>query len=114
MSELPEQTQKLIRLLTGQTERGSREWEKGSSDTEFVFLHNAGSVTISSVDGDGAPPFEIRIFDTAGSIVERYTTSDPGSEALPYLYEAARKSSVKPSVVVETLLSQLQDSDVPF
>jgi hypothetical protein len=113
LSELPEQTKSLVTMLRRQTEGGRRDWEQGSAETEFVFVHDSGSVIIASVDRDGAPPFELRVLDSAGVIVERYETGDLGAEGFGHLYEAARRSSVKASSVVEALVRELRD-DPPF
>lgn len=113
VSELPKQTRSLVKILRRQTERGIHEWEQGSAETEFVFVHDSGSVIISSIDKDGAPPFELRVLDGAGVVVERYETGDTGSEEFGHLYEAARRSRVKASSVVEELVRELDD-DNPF
>lgn len=113
---MPEQTRNLVRMLRTQTEAGRRSWDKGSVDTELIFVHDAGSVIISSIDGDGQYPYELRILDTAGRVVERYDTNDDeGTEEFRDLFEVARRSSIKPSAVVETLVEQLGDEgDIPF
>jgi hypothetical protein len=107
VSELSQDTERLVRLLQEQTESGRRSWEEGSADTEFVFVHDAGSVVILRKAGDGTAPFELRILDPSGTPVESYESSGTGAEMLSDLYEVARRSSIKPGRVVETLLAEL-------
>ncbi len=107
VADLPAQTKMLVETLLAQTEEGRRAWEKGSADTEFVFVHNAGSVIILSMSGNEEGPFELRVLDPAGRLVERHDTGDGGSEELQRLYLAARASSAKASPVVSSLLFEL-------
>ncbi len=111
---IPKQTQRLVDTLVQQTAAGRHVWEKGSAETEFVFAREAGSVIISSVDGDGAAPYELRILDPSGTVVESYSTEDEGSEYFRALYETARRSTAQPSPVVESLVKSLSDDDIPF
>lgn len=107
MSEVPQQTQRLIRIMREQTESGRRCWEEGSAATEFVFVHDAGSLIVLSVDGDGGPPFELRIVDSDGTLVEKYDSLDDGADGLTDLYTAAHQSVPRASQVVEMLLTDL-------
>jgi hypothetical protein len=113
VTELPEKTKSLLQVLTQQTADGRREWQTGSADTEFVFVHDSGSVIISSVDQDGGYPLALRIVDSTGRIVESYVSATPG-EGFQNLYEVARKSSFKASSVTESLLADLTKPDIPF
>lgn len=107
MSEVPQQTQQLVLLLREQTEGGRRLWEAGSAETEFVSVHEAGSLIILSVDGDGTAPFELRIVDPDGALVGKHTSEDAGGDGLGDLYGAAQQSATKPSRVVEALLAEI-------
>jgi hypothetical protein len=68
-------------------------------------------VVILSVHGDGEAPFEHRVLDPAGHLVEKHDTEDAGSEELGALYSAARDSSAKASAVVGNLLHELDPPD---
>ena len=107
MADLPEQTKTLVDTLLTQTEEGRRAWEEGSARTEFALVQTAGSVVILSVDGGGEAPFELRVLDPAGHLVEKHDTDDAGSEKLEALYSAARDSSARASAVVGNLLHEL-------
>lgn len=60
-----------------------------------------------SVAGDGAAPFEVRVLDADGTVVESYDSADAGAEGLPGLYDAAQERAAAPSRVAETLLAEL-------
>jgi hypothetical protein len=105
--ELPEDTKRLIRLLQEQTESGRRSWERGSTDKEFIFVHEVGSVVILDNGVEGPGPFELRVLDPSGAPVESLESTDIGGEVLSELFEAARRGSMRPARVVETLLAEL-------
>lgn len=105
MSDVPQNTQDLVRLLTEQTESGRRSWEEGSADTEFVFVHDQGSLVVSTSEED---VFELRIMDPDGAQLQRYDSTDPGSEIFARLYAAAEKSAVPDSSqIVDRILAAL-------
>lgn len=108
MSDLSEKTQRLISLLKEQTETGQQSWEEGSADTEYVFVQDAGSLVILVREGNEDAPFELRILDPDGDVVERHDSGEAGGELLEGLYEAARNSSGLTSArIVEALLAEL-------
>jgi len=111
VADLPDQTKTLIDTLLAQTEEGRRVWEEGSARTEFALVQTAGSVVILSVNGDGETPFELRVLDPAGHLVEKHDTEDAGSDKLGALYSAARDSSAKASAIVGNLLHELDPPD---
>jgi hypothetical protein len=107
VSELPQNIEQLISLLHEQTESGRRTWEEGSARTEFVHVRDSGSIVILSVDGNDAGPFELRILDPYGTPIETVDSTAGGSQILSDLYLAARKSAMKPSQVIESLIQEL-------
>lgn len=108
MSDLSEKTRRLINLLKEQTESGQQSWEEGSADTEYVFVHDAGSLVVLCREGNEIAPFELRILDPDGDVVESHDSGDAGGELLEGLYEAARNSSGLTSArIVDALLAEL-------
>jgi hypothetical protein len=76
----------LIKLLSDKTRTDQVDWSVGSRADSFIFSGTKASVTIQSVDRDGAPPYEIILMDGAGRIAFEWTTEpengDPVEQAI--------------------------------
>lgn len=99
------------------------EWQ--ASDDGFVYMGEAGGVRVASKDNDDRHPFELVLLDKAGSALDRYesqfeldnygeTEPTETTQALAALYQVAKNSALGIINVVQGLLSELRERDVPF
>ena len=109
------------RLLALTREKRIQWNEADQSGYAFALGTRAGTVTIESVDRDGAMPFMLTLYDEAGRLID--TLSDPVSDPdgrlvsgqLRELYQAVRAQVFDVDKVVDAVLEAIEaDLDIPF
>ena len=102
----------LCERLAETTLAGATEWRNG--DDHFLWTSTEGSVSVGARDRDGQPPYELWIFNAAGSKVEELgsalaedDTPAAWNAPLAELYRVARRSALHADEIIEALMSAL-------
>jgi hypothetical protein len=87
-------------------------------DDLFAWADKAGSVSITSRDGDGDPPYELGIYNPDHEKVEELSSDlvgddepAPWNEPLAQLYRAARRSALRADDIIDALIDALLVSE---
>jgi hypothetical protein len=95
----------LCERLVAATDEANVEWNVAEPNA-FVCIRRSGSILVRSVDGSGAAPFELAIFNTDGLKVESVISgaaADEGNSswngAVASLYTTARHSALDDELV---------------
>lgn len=91
--------------------------EEEDEDDLFEWANEAGSVSITSRDGDGDPPYELGIYNPDHEKVEELSSDlvgddepAPWNDPLAQLYRAARRSALRADDIIDALIDALIDT----
>jgi hypothetical protein len=113
------QLTKLVATVLRRTDAGKTSW-RSMSETSFSLSLEHGALTIESRDNDGLEPYEVKVWNEKGVVIDGYETEDRSSASdrrlLEELYESARRNALGVSDTIEALLNEVDDGydDVPF
>ena len=103
----------LIRRLAAATAARSAGWQVREPDV-YSWSSTEGSLTVGSRDGDGAPPYELVVYNRHGAAVDEVASEllrddqpAPWNEDLRELYRSARRSALGADDVIEALIAAL-------
>jgi ankyrin repeat protein len=92
------------------------EWRLEQED-RFVWLREDGSVSITSRDHDGDPPYELAVLNAGGEPVDELSSDlvgedepAPWNEPLADLYRVARRSALRADDIIDALIDALPPS----
>jgi hypothetical protein len=92
--------------------------EEEDEDDLFEWADKAGSVSITSRDGDGDPPYELGIYNPDHEKVEELSSDlvgddepAPWNEPLAHLYRVARRSALRADDIIDALIDALLVSE---
>lgn len=116
MNEYHDRLRDLVKSLTELTKSGKVLWDIAESPTSFIYTSKGGSVILSSVNEDGEPPFDLRVLDPKGVVVEVYRDEHGGGVFEGDYYESdvaelyrEIRDAVRPSnPVIDGLLAELR------
>lgn len=116
----------LAQEFISRTRSGGITWTPvNTTNTAFQAHLRTGTVEIASDDEDGAAPFTLTVFDPSGRRIESLTTrvrQRPTGERVAAqwnpiwreLYDAARTQALNIDALVDGLLNELKEDDIPF
>ena len=103
----------LCERLAETTLAGATEWRTGDDD-HFLWTSTEGWVSVGARDRDGQPPYELWIFNPAGSKVEELGSALADDETpaawnapLAELYRVARRSALHADEIIDALMNAL-------
>ena len=106
------------RLAAATSERAAR-WQLEGDDV-FVWSANDGVVTVGSRDHDGAPPYELVVYNPARERVDELASDlladdqpAPWNDALADLYRAARRSALRADDIIDALIERVPQAAMP-
>jgi hypothetical protein len=92
--------------------------EEDNDEDLFEWVTDEGSVSITSRDGDGDPPYELGIYNPDHEQVEELSSDlvgddepAPWNEPLAELYRAARRSALRADDIIDALIDALPVSE---
>jgi hypothetical protein len=107
----------LCEQLAAVTAQRRVRWELAGEDT-FSWTRPEGSVEIQSRDRDGAPPFEVTVFNPKGDRVEELISELVGedepaawNDVLAELYRTARASALRADEIIDALITALPTTE---
>ncbi|HEY1366817.1 MAG TPA: hypothetical protein VGF23_06880 [Gaiellaceae bacterium] len=114
--EIERNSGRLVQLcerLASATTAREAEWRIDGED-KYIWERTEGAVSIASQDKDGAPPYELRIYNPAhepvDELVSELASDDepaPWNTALAQLYRAARRSAMRADDIIDALMEAL-------
>jgi hypothetical protein len=106
----------LCRRLADATASRRVEWRL-EEDERFAWPGEDGSVSITSRDRDGDPPYELAVYNPAGEKVDELSSDlvgedepAPWNEPLAGLYRLARRSALRADDIIDALIDALPPS----
>jgi hypothetical protein len=103
----------LIRRLATATAARSAKWQVRGADV-YSWSSAEGSINVGSRDGDGAPPYQLVVYNRRGEPVDELTSElvrdeqpAPWNDDLHELYRSARRSAMGADDVIEALIAAL-------
>lgn len=101
-------------VLVERTREGRIAWKALEGGTGFRLTTKRGSTEIVSVDEDGLLPYQLRVYDPHGTVVETldWIPSEEPYGPLPNrvmadLYSAARRSALNIDTVIRGILDEI-------
>jgi hypothetical protein len=103
----------LIRRLATATAARSADWQMRAADV-YSWSSVEGSINVGSRDGDGAPPYQLVVYNGRGEAVDELTSEllrndqpAPWNDDLRELYRSARRNALRADDVIEALIGAL-------
>ena len=103
----------LIRRLASATVARSAKWQVRGADV-YSWTSTEGSINVGSRDGDGAPPYQLVVYNRRGEPVDELTSElvrddqpAPWNDDLRELYRSARRNAMGADDVIEALIAAL-------
>ena len=108
-----EPLEELVATLRRQTEAGTIDWRRSDDPDSFLYRAPSGTIIVTSIPGNGRPPFEIQLLDDVGGTVEHYESSAQTGEdviamELFHLFEAIGRQRKPADITIENLLRDLK------
>jgi hypothetical protein len=109
----------LCQRLVEATASRQVEWRLDEEEDDlFAWAHEAGSVSITSRDGDADPPYELGVYNPDREKVEELSSDlvgddepAPWNEPLAQLYRAARRSALRADDIIDAMIDALLVSE---
>lgn len=103
---------KIIKRLLEQTRAGKIEWSV-SGTASYVWSTTSSSVTVSCRDSDDNYPYDVTVFNKAGSAVAdlEFGSGDHYADEVADLYRLAGRLHLDVDGTLDTLLGELGDED---
>lgn len=115
-----DQLWQLTNRLTKRTTSGKLSWHD-AGETQYQARLQGGTVTVRSRDGDGQHPYIIDVLNPEGVLVDSADSMEPDDEEvsrwgrdLEDLWQVAHRQAGGAQDVLNALLKETDDDDIPF
>jgi hypothetical protein len=124
-----EKQKKLIALLLKKTQRGELDWSEAIGKEAFQVSFKENSVRIRATPNQSSPEesdYEVALLNDEGRIVDSFTDIDLGNTenesaakqrifaATRDLYDLARRTALGSEKVLNEILSEIEEDEIPF